>query len=98
MKKALAPPVPEVDDLREDARLDQFEFESLRQRREERGAAPKRHGAYEQPVLVDEVLLGKGCGETGAADGHDAVARLTLQLGDLVSDVTARQPCVAFHR
>jgi hypothetical protein len=70
----LDPPVPEVDDLREGLRLDEFEVESLRQWREVRGAAPEHDGTYEQPVLIDEVFLGKGGAEPGTADGHDARA------------------------
>src|ERR1700722_12124084 len=94
----LAPPVPEVDDLGEDLRLDKFEVGSLWQRWEVRGAAPQDNGIYEQPVLIDEVFLGEGGGESGTADGHDAGAGLVLKLGDLVSDVTAGQAGVTFYR
>jgi hypothetical protein len=50
-------------DLGEGLRLDEFEVESLRQRREERGAASQHDRADEQPALIDEVFLGKGGGE-----------------------------------
>lgn len=96
--RGLAPPVPEVDDLREGLRLDEFEVESLRQWREVRGAATQHDGSDEQPVLIDEVFLGKGGGEPGTADGHDASAGLILQLGDLVSDGASGQAGVTFHR
>ncbi len=96
--QGLAPPVPEVDDLREGLRLNEFEVESPRQRREVRGAAAQHNGTYEQPVLIDEVFLGKGRGEPGTADGHEAGAGSILQLGDLVSDITARQTSVPCHR
>ena len=97
-RRGLAPPVPEVDDLREGLRLDELEVESLRQWREVRGAATQHDGTDEQPVLIDEVFLSKGGSEPGTADGHDAGAGLILQLGDLVSDGTSGQAGVAFHR
>jgi hypothetical protein len=52
-----------VDDLREGLRLDEFEVESLRRRREVQAAASQHDRTYEQPVLIDEVFLGKGGGE-----------------------------------
>jgi hypothetical protein len=59
------------------------------------GCRPQHNGTYE---LIDEVFLDKGGGEPGTADGDDACAGLMLQFVDLVSNIPARQPGVAFRR
>ena len=89
-RRGLAAPVPEVDDLREGLRLDEFEVESLRQWREVRGAAPQHDGSDEQPVLIDEVFLGQGGGEPGAPDADAAGAGLVLDAGFDVADLAGR--------
>ena len=79
-------PVAQVDDARaERPRLGQLEVDPLLQRREEPRAAAEHDRADEEPVLVDQAQLGEGRGQAGAAD-RQVLARLLLQLGDLLGD------------
>src|SRR5436190_3861852 len=75
--------IAHVDDaIAERAGLHELEVLPGHQRREERRAAAGHDGGDPHPVLVDEVLLGRGGGEPGAADA-DVSAGLGLQAGDL---------------
>src|SRR5580698_2687097 len=85
-RRGRAPPVPEVDDLREGLRLDEFEVESLRQWREVRGTATQHDGTDEQPVLIDEVFLGKGGGEPGIVSVGGARLAASLAEKDLIDE------------
>src|SRR5215467_8523437 len=60
--------------------------------------AADHEGVDPDPVLVDQVVFHQGLHERGTAVHLDVLARLLLQLGDLLSDITLDQGGVPVQR
>src|ERR671915_37402 len=92
MASALCRPVGEVEDARaERLRVHELQRFPIAPLLEEALPAPQDDRMDHKPKLIEEFLAQQRPDEGVAADDTDVLARLLLQLGDLLCDVTLDQ-------